>query len=336
MRARRLPPLLCFTGVFIAAAAPIAARDAPAGAEAAVVEPAVVERVIRAADSELRIRVEASDAVRAEELHRWLAEVAGSSLTAIGRFPLPSAQVRVEEIASRDASPVPWGQTSRRRDVAVLLYVRRDASFAELRDDWTAVHELAHLFHPYLGTRGRWLAEGLASYYQNVLRARAGLLDEAQAWQRLDAGFGRGRKATTSVPLDELGRRRGGTMRVYWAGAAYWLEADLALRARGSDLDAVLAEYARCCLRGTASVAPEAFVAELDRIADADVFAGLYRRYAAAQVFPSLDAAYRQLGITSVDGRLLFSAEAEAARLRRGVMGRRASTKVVEQPPGDS
>ena len=348
MRGRCLLPLL-FIGVFIAlgavaAPAPGTARDpsdaGPAvvrhaadeqgAVERAAIEPAVRERVIRAGESELRIRVDASDAARAEELHRWLAEVARSALTAIGRFPLASAQVRVEEVDSRDASPVPWGQTSRRRDVAVLLYVRKDATFAELRDDWTAVHELAHLFHPYLGTRGRWLAEGLASYYQNVLRARAGLLDEAQAWQRLDAGFGRGRNATAGVSLDELGRRRGGTMRVYWAGAAYWLEADLALRARGSDLDAVLAQYARCCLRGTASVAPEAFVAELDRIAGADVFGALHRRYAAARAFPSLDAAYRQLGITSAEGRLRFSDARDATRLRRALMGRRPPTQVVE------
>jgi len=283
------------------------------------------ERTVHAGDTELRIVVDAPDRARADALHRWLAEVANAELTVFGRFPLANAQVRVEEIRSDDSSPVPWGQTSRRRNVAVLLYVRDDATLEELRNDWTAVHEFAHLFHPYLGTRGRWLAEGLASYYQNVLRARIGLLSEAQAWQRLDAGFGRGHGAVTGIRLDELGRR--GTMRVYWAGAAYWLEADLALRARGSSLDAVLAVYARCCLQGTATVAPEAFVAELDRVAEADVFRGLHQRYAAAREFPSLHAAYRQLGITSDDGRLRFSQQADALQLRQSIMGRRPAAK---------
>ena len=293
------------------------------------------ERTLRAGDSVLHITVAAPSPARAEDLHRWLAEAVRTTLSVAGQFPLADAQVKVEEIQSRDASPVPWGQTSRRDGVAVLLYVRKDATLEELRADWTAVHELAHLFHPYLGTRGRWLAEGLASYYQNVLRARAGLLDEAEAWQHLDAGFGRGRAATTDVRLDTLGRQRGSTMRIYWAGAAYWLEADLALRARGSDLDAVLAQYARCCLRGTASAAPEAFAAELDRISGEDIFSDLYERHAAAREFPSLDAAYRQLGITSGGGRLQFSAQAEAARLRRAVMGRRGS-KVMERTQGGS
>lgn len=283
----------------------------------------VVERTLRAGGTELQVTIEASSPERAAQLHRWLAEAASAPLAAFGRFPLERAQVRVREIRSSDSSPVPWGQTSRRDDVAVLLYVRDDASLEELRSDWTAVHELSHLFHPYLGTRGRWLAEGLASYYQNVLRARVSLLGEAQAWQRLDAGFARGRRATAGVRLDELGRRRGGTMRVYWAGAAYWLEADLALRARGSDLDSVLAQYARCCLRGTGRVAPEAFVADLDRIAGDDVFGELYRRYASSLDFPSLDAAYRQLGISAGDDGLQLSPRADAAGLRRAVMGRR-------------
>lgn len=283
------------------------------------------ERTVHAGDTDLRIVVDAPDRARADVLHRWLAEAAAAELTAFGHFPLASAEVRVKEIRSDDSSPVPWGQTSRRRNVAVLLYVRDNASLEELRSDWTAVHELAHLFHPYLGAHGRWLAEGLASYYQNVLRARVGLLSEEQAWQRLDAGFGRGRGAVTGIRLDELGRR--GTMRVYWAGAAYWLEADLALRTRGSSLDAVLAKYARCCLQGTASVAPETFVAELDRIADADVFDSLYQRYAAAREFPSLDAAYRQLGITSDDDRLRYSQQADALQLRQAIMGRRPASK---------
>lgn len=292
-------------------------------ASAGVAAAPIDERTVHAGETELRILVDAPDRARADMLHRWLAEVAKAELAVSGRFPLANAQVRVEEIRSDDPSPVPWGQTSRRRNVAVLLYVRDDATLEELRSDWTAVHELAHLFHPYLGMRGRWLAEGLASYYQNVLRARIGLLSEEQAWQRLDAGFGRGRGAVTGIRLDELGRR--GTMRVYWAGAAYWLEADLALRARGSSLDAVLGKYAQCCLQGTATVAPEAFVAELDRVADADVFAGLYRRYAASREFPSLDAAYQRLGIRYQDDRMHFSQQADALRLRQAIMGRRAT-----------
>lgn len=281
-------------------------------------------RVLRAGDSALRVQVVGPVAAhRREELQRWLADTARAPLAAFGRFPLREATVRIEQTSRPSRSPVPWGQTLRREGVAVLLYVREDASFDELRADWTAVHELSHLFHPYLGGEGRWLAEGLASYYQNVLRARVGLLDEEEAWRLLDAGFGRGRSEASGLPLSEISRRHRGTMRVYWAGAAYWLEADLALRREGGSLDAVLAQYAHCCLRGTGEVAPAQFVAQLDTIAKGDVFTRLYRRYADSTAFPPLDSAYAALGIVAGGDGVRFTDHPDAVRLRQAVMGRR-------------
>jgi hypothetical protein len=280
--------------------------------------------LLRAGDHALRIEiVGVEDRQRRAELRRWVAETAEATLTAYGRLPLREATVRIKEVRSRSDSPVPWGQTERQDTVAVLLFVRRGSSVEELRADWTAVHELSHLFHPYLGDDGRWLAEGLASYYQNVLRARSGLLDEAEAWRRLDAGFGRGRREDSGLRLDELSRSHRGRMRVYWGGAAYWLEMDLALRRSGSSLDAVLAQYSDCCLQGSGKVAPREFVAKLDDIAGGGRFDALYQRYVAARAFPALDTSYAALGLSTEARALHFSDDADAVRLRRAVMGRR-------------
>lgn len=244
-------------------------------------------RVLQAASTALRVEVvDVEDPARVAMLHRWIRETASQATTASGRFPLPTAYVRVQQIDSNDDSPVPWGQTRREGQAGVVLYVRRNADYQALRSDWTAVHEFSHLFHPYLGERGRWLAEGLASYFQNSFCGRAGILTQDEAWQRLDAGFRRGAAATDGTPLEAIGRSRAGTMRVYWAGAAYWLQADLALRRQGTTLDAALDGYARCCLQGTASVAPQDFISALDRIAGVDVLSPLYRHYAAARAFP--------------------------------------------------
>ena len=48
----------------------------------------------------------------------------------------------------------------------------------------------------------------------------------------------------------------------------------------------------------------------------------------------ALDAAYRQLGIAPNGGRLQFSTRADAVRLRRALMGRRASTKLGSDRKG--
>jgi hypothetical protein len=253
-------------------------------------------------------------------LQRWAEEAARATVLPSGRFPLREARVEVREIDSRSSSAVPWGQTSRDDNISVLLYVRRDATYAQLRADWTAVHEFSHLAHPYLGERGRWLAEGLASYHQNVLRARAGLLTSDEAWQRLDAGFRRGEAAGGGPTLDAMGRQRGGTMRVYWAGAAYWLEMDLALRRdHGTTLQDVLDRYAQCCLDGTAHVKPDEFVAALDRAAGVALFAPRFRVYADSTEFPSLAESYREVGVEREGEGLKFS-DATAPRLLRAAI----------------
>lgn len=282
-------------------------------------------RTVRAGGTALQIEViDIDDPARVAMLQRWAEEAARATVLPSGRFPLRSARVEVRETQSRGSSPVPWGQTSRDGDAAVLLYVRRDASYEQLRADWTAVHEFSHLAHPYLGERGRWLAEGLASYHQNVLRARAGLLTPEEAWQRLDAGFRRGEAVADGPALDAMGRQRGGTMRVYWAGAAYWLEMDLALRRHhDTTLEAVLDRYAQCCLDGTAHVAPEDFVAALDRATGIALFARRYRDYAESTVFPSLTDSYSALGIERSGAGLKFSDDSVARRLREAMTARK-------------
>lgn len=303
--------------------------SAPLRAQTAAAASAPSERVLRVGDGRLRTIVENPPSrARADELQAWLAECARAQLTAFGRFPLREATVRVRLVPrrGRDPSPVPWGQTLREDGVSVLLYVREDARGDELRADWTAVHEFSHLFHPYLGDEGRWLAEGLASYYQNVLRARAGLLDGEEAWRKLDGGFRRGRGAGAGARMDAVGWQRGSTMRIYWAGAAFWLDADLSLRReRGRGLDQVLAAYARCCLREDSQSTPEAFVAALDRAGGSGTFARLYRRHAAMTEFPSLDADYAELGIETQGAQLRFSPDPQKARLRAAIMGPRAA-----------
>jgi hypothetical protein len=220
--------------------------------------------------------------------------VAQALLQAYGQLPRPDAQVLVVPLPGR-SDAAPWGQVQRGGGAAVHLFVGADAPRDALIEDWTATHEVAHLLHPYLGLRGRWLSEGLASYYQNVLRARVGVLGSDDAWSRIEAGFGRGRaeQRSAGMTLEQTSRRLGelhAYMRTYWAGAAFWLEADLELRERGSSLDAVLAAHASCCLGDDVSVTPETYLTELDRIAGRDVFVSRHRAYAAATMFPDTDA----------------------------------------------
>lgn len=222
----------------------------------------------------------------------WPGLVAGDLRRIAGGLPR-SVQIVIVPLPGV-SEPVPWGETTRGGGMAIHLFIGADSTQDARRADWTAHHEFAHLLHPYLGERGRWLAEGLASYYQNVMRARGGSLSAAEAWSRLAAGFARGRAATPAgaQPLEQAAasRTRGSTMRVYWAGAAFWLESDLALRAGGSSLDALLGAFAdehggrECCWT------PESFIDALHALAPAAGFPARFRRHADGRTFPLSDA----------------------------------------------
>ncbi|PKL99350.1 MAG: hypothetical protein CVV17_09205, partial [Gammaproteobacteria bacterium HGW-Gammaproteobacteria-7] len=197
---------------------------------------------------------------------------------------------------------------------------------------WTLSHELAHLFHPYLGDSGRWMSEGLASYYQNVLRARSGILSAERAWSKLDAGFGRGlnERSTRGQRLVDVASGYRGTMRVYWSGAAYWLEADAALREHhGTTLDAVLAEFARRHLPAHTRWQAGQFADELDRLAGTRLFAPLYERYARSTRFPDLSDTYQRLGLGSGVDRLRLRDRAPALAVREAIMAAAAPVSLA-------
>ncbi len=256
------------------------------------------ERLLRKPGGVLRVAVLAPKGSElSRRMHAWIEGIAHVALTANGRLPLRDAQILVVPIAgSRSATP--WGEVQRGGGSALHLYPGADASAATLRADWTATHEIAHLFHPYLGTRGRWLGEGLASYYQNVLRARAGWLSVDAAVASLRAGFARGRRdantGTTAVDASRQMHRTHNFMQVYWSGAAYWLTVDARLRrAHGSSLDTVLARYSECCLRGGDVATSERFIGTLDRLSGTREFSTEFERASRVTTFPdarTLDA----------------------------------------------
>ena len=281
------------------------------------------ETVLAAPGGQVRVTVlPTASNRRPERLISWIQANVKAALSSSGRLPLSDFQLLVVPLPGA-GSPVPWGQVQRGGATALKLFVRSGASDAALMDDWTLAHELSHTFHPYLRDEGRWLSEGLASYYQNVLRARSGMLTAEQAWAKLDAGFGRGlaNRSSAGQPLSDAADSYRSTMRVYWSGAAYWLEAELALLQRGGlSLEQVLEQFARFHLPATRRWSPEEFVQTLDGLADADLFAPMYRRYAGSKSFPLLTEVYRDFGLGERIGRLQLSDDRAEKALRQWVM----------------
>jgi hypothetical protein len=254
----------------------------------------------------------------------WIAENAASVAAVHGRIPQESPQVLVVPIGPR-SEPVPWAHVIRGGGAAVEFFVDETRSLQEFRFDWTAPHELSHLLLPLVSSRDRWLSEGLASYYQNVLRARDGRLTEEQAWQKLHAGFERGRKATHGATLEQATRSgRGATMRVYWSGAAMMLKADARLRALSGgrwSLDTALGALAGCCMEPAKSWRAEEILEELDRLTGHRVFREVFEDHVQDRAFPDLGPVYRQLGLREGSPSVSVVAGAPWSDIRQSIMG---------------
>jgi hypothetical protein len=266
-------------------------------------------------------------AADAAAMRRWVTSGARALVSAYGRLPVPDVQLLVVPIG-RGREPVPWGEVQRGGGNAVHLYIDLQRPAGEFMADWVLVHELSHLLHPVIDASDRWLSEGIASYYQNVLRARAGLRSPQWAWNALHAGFERGIRGTprgrSLAEVSENMMRDRSFMRVYWSGAAIALLADVELRRRSGgaqSLDTALAAFADCCLPAEHSWSGRELLQQLDRLTDTTVFMELYRKHVDSDDFPDLVALYGELGLQSMSAtRLRLDATAPEAAICEAIM----------------
>ena len=134
-----------------------------------------------------------------DHMHAWLTDAAQMVAGLSGRFPVAQAQILVVPDA-RGNEPTPWAYVMRGGNPAVHFFINQRRPPEEFYDDWTATHELAHLLLPFVDYNDAWLSEGVATYYQTVLRARAGRMSEREALMR----------ATTSSSSSGVSGRNGG------------------------------------------------------------------------------------------------------------------------------
>ena len=300
--------------------------DTPTDWSAAVAFGHFNERHVELPGGVLRVALlDSLDTAQRDKLERWFGRVAHAALSAYGRLPLADVQVLMLPVGARGRAVV-FGESVRGQGNALHLLVDPSRPEAEFDDDWMAVHELSHLMHPYLGDRGSWLSEGLATYYQNVLRARGGLLTAAQGWDRLQEGFRRGASAAGDGTLEQTAAnmfRTHAFQRVYWAGAAFWLIVDRDLRRESGGkvgLDTALSRFRDCCLPAYHGWRPEDFVARLDALANTTLISARYHEFAAMRAFPDWSAVYVDLGIRDAGSRLSFDDHARDAAIREAIM----------------
>lgn len=268
-------------------------------------------------------------------LCEWIRRSALEVLTV--RPELPHDRVAVHLVPGWGSAPSPLGLMLHSAPPSLAIVVGARAEEQAFTDDWVAVHELLHLLHPSFMGDAPWVTEGLATYYTEVARMRAGRLSEDEGWRRLAEGFARGRDEAEGRTLDEsvAALRQGVYLPVYWAGALIALELDVAIRETTSNRASLDDVLTRLLSRGSAASLAELKDA-VDAIAGTPVFEPVLARHREGPVLRDTSSVLRRLGVI-VEGegvRLTDDGEQSDLRKRLTRLGRgdRAGTQ-IETPP---
>ncbi len=284
------------------------------------------ERELRLGQARLRVAVlDANPPADAALMQSWIRDSAQLVADLYGRFPVSQAQILIVPGAS-GPEPTPWAYVVRGGSPAVHFFINQRRPIEEFYQDWTAAHEFSHLLLPFVNPDDIWLSEGVATYYQNVLRARSGQLSAPQAWQRLHAGFARGLESGRGMTLAQATESmysKDTYMRVYWEGAAILLIADVRLRqmtAGKQSLDTALAALNDCCAMTDRAWSARDLLAKLDMVTGTSIFSEAYDQHVASTSFPDLSKTYRALGITMSAEGIELSTQSDEVRLRNAIM----------------
>jgi hypothetical protein len=257
--------------------------------------------------------LEVSDAA----LMRWIGDSARAVSDFWGGFPVERALLVVMPVRGRDG--VLFGKVLPESAPGIALLVGQHTKPDRLYDDWVLIHELFHLGFPSFNGEGKWLDEGLATYYEPLIRARNGWKTEDSVWAEFVRAMPQAVRAGRVGRLEKASSYR----EIYWGGAIVALLADIEARKRSAGkqgledgLVAVLAAG------GEASqVWPlERVVKLIDSRYSAPLLAPLLRAHAFDATRVDLDALWAELGVVPTQEGVVLDDNAPLAWIRKTVV----------------
>lgn len=246
--------------------------------------------------TEIEFQHNAFSTQQQQKIRNWIEQsidIVEDSLTEV-----PIVNYKFEIFNKRYArEPVPWAEVVRERQIIIKLHVNRNATANDFKKDWTLYHELSHLYLPYLDYPSFWINEGFATYMQYIAMLKSNVINQSEYIKRVKNGFKRGATKNIEVAgkLSEVTAdmwRKRAFRRVYWSGAAFFIELDNALIENGSNLAAIISKYSRCCLTDEAEGAE--LMQTFDKLSKSTLFSETYKRYQHRTNFPNIPDQYLQ------------------------------------------
>lgn len=246
------------------------------------------------------------------QLFTWIADLAKSNSRFWGKPPVPNALVI---LAPSHRSGLSGGKVLGGSGAVVLIQVGQDTDPHSLYEEWVGVHELLHLGTPLSRDKGVWFNEGLATYFEPILRYRAGWKSEDEIWQEWLRDMPRGYDAIGKSGLAPSGRRG-----AYWGGALFMLLADIELR-KASQGQSGMEDCLKAILHHMGGAPGQALIGDMLNLCDQDlgnkVMSNLGRKYIDQGTSMDFEALWRDLGVSRNDqGNIIYNNNAPLAWVR--------------------
>ena len=225
-----------------------------------------------------------------QRLINWISHAEQGITRLFGTLPY-SYKVHFHRM-TQEREPVPWAHTDKRNGRAVHFHVNTAFSQDAFKKDWTAPHELSHLMFPYVGRENMWFSEGIASYLQYQIMFANRTVTWTQATNKLQERFGAAAKSRhfddmSIVKLTGIVFETGSFVRLYWGGAAYFLNVDKKLYDQKQlRLNDVIKTYLDCCVFQRRHSA-QAMMEKFDDLSDSTIFTDTYHSTVMQAGFPA-------------------------------------------------
>lgn len=252
-----------------------------------------------------------SDAV----LLSWVEKAARAVAEYYETFPVPRVALTIH---AGGPGKISGGLTrGEGGEASIRISVGEDTTEEDLGSNWVLVHEMVHLAFPSM-TGHEWIEEGIATYVEPLARARTKLIPVDEIWRWLLWGLPQGLEGVREQGLD----RARGWNATYWGGALFCFLADVQIRQRTVNRKS-LDDALRGIVRDGGSVTvswPLARALEAgDRATGVSVLQDLYAKMRAGPVSVDLPGLFRQLGVSSSGGRVVYDDGAPLSAIRKGI-----------------
>jgi hypothetical protein len=254
--------------------------------------------------------------VSEQELVAWVEGAARAIAAYYGTYPVTRV---VLTIHGGGPGKISSGRTLGRRGVATIgISVGDAATPADLKANWELVHEMVHLAFPSMSAEHAWIEEGLATYVEPLVRARAGLAPADDIWKWLVWGLPRGQSALGPAGLD--GARSWAA--TYWGGALFCFDADVAIRQQTGgkkSLDDALRGIVRAGGNVTVDWPLEQAFDAGDKAVGVPVLRELYKRMGSSAPGDDLDGLFAKLGVRATAAGISYDDSAPLSAVRRAI-----------------